>query len=91
MPFQCGLSPQNAFHHVRLLKADSFQAGPARSGEALAVASRGPDRRKTSALKNLAGKSRTDGVGCTLSAGRKVETEIPAKFFQEENHQKWPN
>jgi hypothetical protein len=28
----------------------------------------------------------TDGVGCTLSPGRKVKTGFPAKSFQEENH-----
>src|ERR1700694_3085691 len=33
----------------------------------------------------------TDGVGCTLSLGRKVKTGFPAKSFQEENHLSWPN
>jgi hypothetical protein len=38
-----------------------------------------PRRRKGSALKNPAGALHTDGVGCTLSAGREVKMEIPDK------------
>ena len=33
--------------------------------------------RKGSGLKNLAGALHADGVGCTLSIGRKVKIEIP--------------
>jgi hypothetical protein len=38
-------------------------------------------RRKSSALKNLAGALYTDGVGCTLSVGRKVKMEIPVEIL----------
>jgi len=38
-------------------------------------------RRKGSALRNLAGTLHTDGAACTLSVGREVKMEIPAKFL----------
>jgi hypothetical protein len=39
------------------------------------------DRRKDSAVKNLAGALHADRVGCTLSVVREVKMEIPVKIF----------
>jgi len=37
------------------------------------------DRRKGSALKNLAGALRSGAIRCKLSVGHEVKTEIPGK------------